>query len=184
MNQHYFQPDPQIDGWMNPLELQWLYEQAQRMQSIVEVGSWKGRSTHALLSGCKGLVYAVDHFRGSESQIETVHKEAKTTDIYAQFIQNVGHFKNLYVLKKESIEASTLFSPHSIDMVFIDGDHEREAFQADLEAWGPIAKVLLCGHDRDEEGVPLVLRESGLAIQDGEVSIWYVEKWQMPEVRR
>ena len=47
-------------GWMYPEELEWLYEAAKRMNSIVEIGSWQGRSTYVLLSGCRGPVVAVD----------------------------------------------------------------------------------------------------------------------------
>ena len=45
---------------MYPAELEWLYKAAKRMKSIVEIGSWQGRSTYVLLSGCQGPVMAVD----------------------------------------------------------------------------------------------------------------------------
>jgi predicted O-methyltransferase YrrM len=83
-----------IQGWMSETELLWLFNTAKEMNSVVEIGSWKGRSTHALLSGCKGTVYAVDHFLGSVDERETYHAEAKTRDIYKDFMGNVGSFKD------------------------------------------------------------------------------------------
>ena len=39
------------------VELVWLYEMAHKMETIVEVGSYQGQSTHALLTGTKGMVF-------------------------------------------------------------------------------------------------------------------------------
>ena len=48
---------------------------------------------------------------------------------------------------------------NGFDMVFIDGDHTFEAAMRDIKAWAPKVKVggLLCGHDREQEGVPEAL---------------------------
>jgi len=46
----------QIEGWMSYAELIWLNLTAKKMNSIVEIGSWKGRSAHALASACPGKV--------------------------------------------------------------------------------------------------------------------------------
>ena len=56
---HY---DLTIPGWMTQDELEWLYDQATRMTSIVEIGCYQGRSSYALLQGLagRGLLYAVD----------------------------------------------------------------------------------------------------------------------------
>ena len=134
-----------IDGWMSPGELNWLHQTAKTMGSIVEVGSWKGRSTAALLSGCSGPVTAIDTWKGTRG--DAGHEEAETKDIYAEFTKNVGHFPNLRSLQMTSLEAAALFPNKSVDMVFIDGDHSYEAVKADIEAWMPKARKLLCGHD-------------------------------------
>ncbi len=141
-----------IQGWMRKQELDWLYEKSKVMESVVEIGSWKGKSTEALLMGCKGTVYAVDHFLGdpgSELQQEQVKKE----DVYEIFMQNVGHFPNLKVLKMDSKTASEIVS--EADMVFIDGDHSYQAVKEDIELWLPKAKKLICGHDYEESRVGL-----------------------------
>jgi hypothetical protein len=163
---------PDIEGWMSPTELQWLYERAKEMQNVVEVGSWKGRSTHALLSGCKGTVHAVDHFKGSLTERQTTHLEALVENVYTQFLANVGHFKNLKVIAEDSAIAASQFADRSVDMVFLDGDHSRSGCLADIKAWLPKTRLLLCGHDRTQEGVPDALADSKLPVQLGPGSIW------------
>jgi hypothetical protein len=164
---------PGIQGWMNDAELQWLHDQAAGVGSVVEVGSWLGRSTHALLSACKGTVYAVDHFRGSPTERETTHAAAAKEDIHAGFMRNVGHFQNLKVLRGDSPTIAAQFSGQ-VDMVFIDGDHSASACLADIRAWLPRTRRILCGHDRAWEGVPEALAQSGLKWQPGPGSIWFM----------
>jgi len=174
----YNQPDPQIAGWMSDCELEWLCEKASQMDSVVEIGCWKGRSTHALLSGCLGKVFAVDHFQGNpgENDIGGAHGEAKTADIHEILLKNVGHFPNLVILKMDSVEASKLFNDKEIDMVFIDGDHTREGFEADLNAWLPKCRKMICGHDITQDGVPKVLEGYKGKFQTNPLtSIWSME---------
>jgi predicted O-methyltransferase YrrM len=135
-----------IAGWISEPELQWLHSTAKEMETIIEVGSWKGRSTHALLSGCPGTVWAVDHFEGNIGE-EEARKEAREKDIHAEFMANVGQFPNLRLLRMANLEAAKLFEDRSVDMVFIDGGHRYEEVKADLIAWLPKAKKLICGHD-------------------------------------
>jgi predicted O-methyltransferase YrrM len=150
---------PNIPGWMGNNEIQWLYKKATEMESIVEIGVWMGKSTHALLSGCKGIVYAVDHFMGSLDERGSTHHEATQRDISVDFFKYVGHFQNLKLIRGESIEAAKQFEPKSIDMIFIDGDHSKPAFRADMLAWLPICKKLICGHDAHTGGVSDTLKE-------------------------
>ncbi len=167
---------PPIPGFMWDGELDWLYEKATQMESIVEIGSWLGRSTYALLSGCKGLVYSVDHFKGSNSRYQKLCSVADKLDIESMFLTNVGHFPNLQLKKMDSIEASKTFEPESIDMVFIDGDHNYDQVKGDIEAWRPICKKLLCGHDLWEGGVFEALQHLRIPYKAVPTSsLWYSE---------
>jgi len=156
---------PGIQGWMEENQLNWLYGTARMMSSIVEIGSWKGRSTHALLSGCPGPVFAVDHFRGNPDERDTLHKEAITGDVFAEFWKNVGMFGNLIVMRMPSVVAAQYFAPQSVDMVFIDGDHSYEAVMNDLAAWRPKCRRLICGHDLQEWSVKAALKDIGYRYQ-------------------
>lgn len=137
-----------ISGWMSKQELDWLAKSAKEMGSIVEIGCWKGRSTKVLLENCPGTVYAVDHFLGNPSDITGVMAEKQ--DVYAQFIQNVGGFENLRVLRMSSEEAAGTVDGDRFDMVFVDGDHTSHGVKQDLELWVPKCKKLICGHDYPE----------------------------------
>jgi len=143
-----------IEGMMSQRELEWLYEKAKEMDSICEIGSWMGRSTHALLSGCKGGVYSVDHFLGSADPIETGNR-----DVYPEFIKNVGSFKNLKVHRMSSLEGSKKFEDKSLDMVFIDGGHQYSEVVEDITIWKSKAKKMLCGHDYHSEPVAKAVNE-------------------------
>lgn len=135
-----------IEGWMDDSDLLWLYETAKEMESIVEIGCWKGKSTYALLSGCKGIVYAIDHFKGSENSASKSFY-GKPEDIYNEFQNNIKGFDNCIVFKDNSKLACQSFSDMSVDMVFIDGDHSIEGTNLDIINWLPKTIKLICGHD-------------------------------------
>lgn len=172
----YRAEDNPIHGWMEGPELDWLCDQASKMESVVEIGSWKGRSSHALLSGCKGPVYCIDHFKGSITEREDAHKEAATKNIAVDFLMNVGHFSNMMLVQMDSAEAAAYFADKSVDMVFIDGGHDYETINADLTAWLPKCKKLICGHDIGLDGVPKALKAHFPdGVQTVLNNIWMVE---------
>jgi len=136
----------EIPGWIQNGELNRLHVLAKDMGDVAEIGSWKGRSTHALLTACKGTVFAIDHFQGSVGE-EEAHAEAKTVDVHAEFLKNVDQFPNLKVIKLASQEAVKEFTDGSVDMVFLDGGHTYDEIKADIAAWAPKVTKLICGHD-------------------------------------
>jgi predicted O-methyltransferase YrrM len=167
-----------IEGWMEPDDLEWLAYQAGRHTRIVEVGAWMGRSTMVLANHTPGCVHAVDHWRGSiEHQAGLADKDPGW--LYQQFHHNL--LKHIDVgrvipIAMDSISAAHFFRDfqHVFDMVFIDGSHEYEAVKADIEAWTPIVKGMLCGHDA---GHPPVMRATHEAFPQvrHERSMWVVE---------
>lgn len=163
-----------IPGLITQNEFQWLYEKAHGMETILEIGAWKGKSTFSLLSGCKGIVWSVDHFRGSPLEINGAEREAQDGKIKDIFLQNVGHFSNLHLLEMDSLDAVKQFKEKSIDMIFIDGDHRLEAVRLDLKVWYPICKKLFCGHDYDpgHPGVVQAVDELGMNVVVGPDWIW------------
>lgn len=136
----------EIEGWMLESELAQLYDWASDMDSIVEVGSWKGRSTFALRAGSDGTVEAVDTFTGSPGDGEHYRRvKAAGGSTLAEFIANTAAAGPITITVKDSIEASADHVP--VDMVFIDAGHSYAEVLADLRAWRPLARKLICGHD-------------------------------------
>lgn len=130
-----------IDGFMVLRELQFLYSRARGMNSIVEIGSFKGRSAHALCSGCTdGIVYCVDPWKG---KLDT--NEDFDIPSMEEFIKNTAQFGNRVAVKSRSLDAAEKLP--DADMVFIDGSHTYEAVKEDIAAWLPKARKLICGHD-------------------------------------
>ena len=185
---YYFEyPDNGVEGWMRFPELQWLYETSKKMKTIAEVGSWKGKSTHALCSGCKnGLVYSIDHFKGSSGE-EEAHKEAQGDIVYNQFLENMKSFSNLKVNRTDSLTASKMYPDKSFDLVFIDAEHTYEGVKKDIQAWRNKAKIILSGHDYSDMW-PDIKRAVSEVVGEVNVvdSIWwiYVEELENREKGR
>ena len=137
-----------VDGFMSEDELIWLYETAQRMGSVVEVGSWKGRSTTVLLAGCSGTVTAVDNWSGHDpSSNGFLEDVVATEDVYATFKQNTDEYNNLTIIRGHSAEIGNNIGNELFDMVFIDAEHTYEGCKADLDAWTPKARKIVAVHD-------------------------------------
>src|SRR5574343_87242 len=165
-----------ITGMMLPDELKWLYRSAQKMRSVVEIGSWQGRSTHALLSGCPGPVYAIDHWDPDYIGIPGLSCEIIERNLHA-FLRNTRMFKNLKIMRMSSLDAGQLFVPVSVDMVFIDGDHAYGSVMQDIKAWLPKTAKRICGHDYEmthHPGVVQAVNEIFGRVRT-EHTIWYKE---------
>lgn len=161
-----------IDGWMTPPELQFLYQESSKYESVVEIGSFKGRSAHALLSGLAKKVTCIDTWNYFKDGVWS------DNNIYQEFLDNVKKISNngrLQIIRDLSVNASKQFDDKSIDMVFIDAGHSVEDVRSDIEAWFPKAKKIICGHDYNWPGVQEAVDNAfGQKIKLID-SIWYVE---------
>ena len=152
-------------------ELEWLAEQAIRHSRIVEIGSYLGRSTRALLDNTRGFVVAVDDWHGPR-EIEIPNRHT----LYERFLANTRDCRNLVIVKADHRELpEPEFAP---DFVFLDGAHEYEAVKQDIQTWLPriAAGGMLCGHDYNwcngvNQAVDELLPNSQVAPN---TSIWWV----------
>jgi predicted O-methyltransferase YrrM len=135
-------------GWMSEDELSYLARCASKSGSIVEIGSWKGRSTLALACNTPGIVYAVDTWKGTEQQGDelSLHEEGWLLE---EFKRNTTNIDNIVICEGPSAEIAKQMRGHTFDMIFIDGYHTYEGVKDDILSWTPMLKTggILCGHD-------------------------------------
>jgi len=150
-----FQNDvSQIGGWLTKSEGEFLYDIARGMAhnlSLIEIGSWKGRSTICLgkgsIDGNNAPIYAIDPHTGSSE-----HRKAfGIVDTFEQFktnIKNAGIESHIRVMKMTSKGASSGVS-RNVGFVFVDGAHEYEFVALDYHLWFPKLGIgrLMAFHD-------------------------------------
>ncbi|OGG03756.1 hypothetical protein A2Z33_04685 [Candidatus Gottesmanbacteria bacterium RBG_16_52_11] len=130
------------EGWLSEHEGLLLYTLARGLNGegdIVEIGSWKGRSTVCLglgivSSGRQRQLLAIDPHRGS---LISGGKAAENT--YSDFRQAIGHAGLTGVvkpLKTTSAAASAKWGGRA-SMVFIDGLHDYAHTRQDYLLWHP-----------------------------------------------
>lgn len=132
-------PESEIFGWFSYKELyDFFVENSNEGSTIVEIGSFFGKSTNYLLnkietSGKNINLFSIDTFQGSTNEkihVETV--ENMGGDIYEEFVKNIDVGK-LTILKELSRDAANHFDNCSIDFLMIDGDHSYEGVTSDIK---------------------------------------------------
>ena len=129
-----------IEGWLTRVDAAALHAAASRVadgQAIVEIGSWKGRSTAALALGCRRQreVFAVDPHTGGRSYVEG----NLPVDSLVHFERTIQNLKltNVEAVIARSHDAATTYDGPPIGLLFIDGWHSTEAVLDDYRSWAP-----------------------------------------------
>jgi predicted O-methyltransferase YrrM len=160
-----------IEGFLTQREAAALFYYAARVKgcgSIVEVGSWKGKSTYCLAKGLRdGKVFAIDPFDASgDPPAAKIYKERKgVEDLLVQFkerMSDLNVIRKIEILHGFSVEFKDKFK--EIDLLFIDGDHSINGCKADFEFFAqkivPGGYILLHDYDssRNELGPTWVVK--------------------------
>lgn len=154
-----------IKGFLAPDEGEALYRYVLETVDLgpcLEVGSYCGKSTVYLGSAAKskgGIVYAVDHHRGSEEHQKG--EEYHDPDLYdsrAQLMDSFREFRKTMraasleetvvpIVASSRIASKRWVTP--LGMVFIDGGHSFEAAVTDYRSWVShiVAGGVLAIHD-------------------------------------
>lgn len=144
----------QIEGWLTRAEAVGLYSLARGLPPgarIVEIGSWKGKSTYCLAKGLRdGVVVAIDPFDGAGEAGHVYDRFKGDVPLVEQFRKNLaGHglLNKVEIRAGRSGDFAGQVGP--IDMLFIDGDHSIDGCTYDFETFGPDVKSngLLAFHD-------------------------------------
>lgn len=115
----------QAEGWLNPGQAEMLYDLAAKVPfggDVIEIGSYCGKSTIALAAATQGRnahVYCIDTWPDDT--------------IYHVFEENMARFKDhVSWVKGRSDEVLHTFCGGTIDLIFIDGDHEKPTVEYDF----------------------------------------------------
>ena len=104
--------------------------------SIVEIGSYEGRSTIALAigTGNREIVYAIDPHTGDKTEIEA----GLVIDTWDAFLKNTKSYTCVQPIRKFSIDATKDIGAKSIALIFIDGWHSERAVDEDINWYLPL----------------------------------------------
>jgi MMP 1-O-methyltransferase len=130
-----------VEGWLLDAEGPLLYSLALNCVgrgAVVEIGSWKGKSTIYLGKGSKAgnnvTIYTVDpHTEGYEHKL---FGEVATFEEFNSNIINAGVADIVTPIVKTSVEAASDFA-RPCELIFIDGSHEYQFVRTDFELWFP-----------------------------------------------
>ena len=131
-----------VEGWLSNNEGQLLYSLAKSCTGkgvVVEIGSWKGKSTICLAKGSNRgnnvKVYAIDPHYGSPEHKNKLGK----VSTFEEFERNVSNAKIsdlvIPVLKTSEEAAKNFDKP--VEILFIDGNHDYEFVKLDFNLWFP-----------------------------------------------
>ena len=187
-----------IDGWLTDQEALGLYTVAHKLgknATVVEIGSWQGKSTYCIAKGLRyGKVYAIDPFNadaGLDAGSENEYREKKgNSDLLENFTENMkcrGVLDKIKIMKGYSYDYIHAFT--NIDFLFIDGDHSIPGTTLDFELFAP--KILpggfLAFHDfyeqRNELGPTYVIKN--IVSKSGDFSFYrqYDTLWIAKKLR-
>lgn len=151
---------PKLEGWFSARQCAELFKsivtQVKPNSKIVEVGSWKGRSSvfasrAAAISG--STVYCVDTWEGNKGEglDHPTVRIAQTEDVFSQFLKNTSLYgsDNIIICRGDSAEVASSWGHGPIDFLFIDASHDYDSVLKDLRAWVPRVKPggIICGDD-------------------------------------
>ncbi|MBZ0246870.1 MAG: class I SAM-dependent methyltransferase [Cyclobacteriaceae bacterium] len=138
----HFKKIDKVEGFLkSPQQERWFYRTAKQSADnsvIVEIGSFKGRSTVSFGFGCLGTskhIYAIDLFEGENH----FYGNGDFLKIFKDNISSCGLSSYVTPIKMHSLEAVKQWRL-PIDVLFIDGSHEYEDVKADFLAFYPFVK--------------------------------------------
>lgn len=146
-----------------------------RVRTVIEVGAFVGLAT-CWFAQRVDTVWAVDRFDAEVTCADYLTTDAlreAAADQYATFCRNTAGHGNVKTVVGDSLWAARL--PIDADLVYIDASHRYQDVKADIAAWAPHARAVLCGDDntRAWPGVRRAVAELEGADRSGRV--WFKE---------
>jgi predicted O-methyltransferase YrrM len=131
---------------------------------MVEIGSFQGVST-MLFSMFAKVVYSVDCYDYVVPATGRIPSHDQLfVDAEKLFLERTSHIENIIKIRKSSVEASNDFKDESLDLVYVDAEHDPISVRSDINAWKNKIKSggILCGHDFYLPHIYTILYEENL----------------------
>lgn len=148
----------ELDGLLSIEESAFLYRSAKGRLTIVEIGSYRGKSCVLLACGePHAMVTAIDPHYGQGDRGEVVYDPMDTEKMNAAITRHGVADRVTHLVKEshaarddwDAIRLGGGSASRGIDLLWIDGDHSYEGVARDLDDWSPLVKVggIIAGHD-------------------------------------
>ena len=151
-----------------------------------EVGVFDGGMSKALFNLIHGLrLFMVDRWQvygpvevagdPDARMPRLTRREWKRIEARARAV--AGAHAGATIIKGDSVEAAATIADHSLDFVFIDGDHSYDGCRRDISAWRPKVRTggWLMGHDYTiRPGVRRAVDELGVVVELDADKVWAV----------
>jgi hypothetical protein len=133
-----------VEGWLTDAQALRLAERAMRLSPparIVEIGSYRGRSTITLATSAPDgvTVVAIDPHAGDDRGPRQIHGTVAEGEAdHRAFLENLaragvaGRVEHVRLASRQAL--ATL--PAAADLVYVDGAHDYRAARDDITGWG------------------------------------------------
>jgi len=151
-----------LEGLLAIQETRFLYHLAEDARTVVEIGSFRGKSCVLMLEGARAndntdvRITCIDpheptHFGAFDDED---HEAFERTIRAYGFADRVDH-KRMY-----SHDASVQWDATPIDVLWVDGDHSYEVAKTDFIDWAPFVRPggVVAAHDAYRKRFPGVLK--------------------------
>lgn len=143
-----------------------INDNAKEGMVVAEIGVAEGNTSSIaipIVSKYNGTYYAVDWFKGNVSvHPDNVHGyrddekniESRKTQ-FLERINNEEYNNNVNIVVGNSYDVASKFDDESLDICFIDAEHNYPGILRDIYAYYPKVKYggIICGHDYEIEKV-------------------------------
>lgn len=176
----------QIRGWMVRRDLKYLACLAEKAETIIEVGIYKGRTTTCLCENTQGRVFSIDKFDDFDVPQSNAQKQIrKNPDIFFKELKdNLTPYitqGKLIPLQIDSLDAAKTLRfiidcIGGADLIFLDSDHQEKHVTKEIKAWMPLLHPdgVLAGHDVQWDTVRQALQKEapGWTIPPYTANLW------------
>lgn len=142
-----------VDGWLLDDEAALLADLAGEVRApnvIVEIGSYRGKSTLVMASQAQVPLYAIDPHECSAG--DPTYFGIEDRAIWTENVVHAGVADRVLPINLRSQDVARIWDSkaHPVGLLFVDGAHNLASVRADLDGWIPHVKAgngLIAVHD-------------------------------------